>query len=556
MRNSMSRSTRKMSRSTRRCPSHFLRKPAACVIRLTSVLLIGGALAMTGGAGPRPALAQSEAQRQAQPQFTADDIEAAEYAGGDLPSGQSALTAKVQVLLDRAGISPGVVDGWRGGMSESAIKAFQRRAGLPMDGRLNPVVWQLLQAFADGPLTMEYTITDDDAHGLVDRIPEDYAEKARMTSQGYTSVQEKLAERFHMDERFLARLNPGAQFIPGETIRATVPARPIRAKVTRIVVDKEARRVAAYDAKGRMVADYPATVGSDQTPSPRGTHVVRTVALNPTYTYNPQRNFQQGDNDRVLIIPPGPNGPVGDVWIDLSEPTYGIHGTATPSRLFVNQSNGCVRLTNWDARELAGMVQAGVTQVEFLDPGVSIADVTGPAASAAPAATLAVAISATRPTARPRLIAQADQPETVAADALLVTPAALDGAQQGQPGAPTVAGSDPLASAIADAIGTEPQGQPLPANGLPAAGQAPSGQPAAVNPPAISATAPPRRRPADPAPAGAPAAAPAVQPPAPAQTADAVTATTLPPAPEAAPQNPATTPATAPLLTTAPLAGH
>ena len=144
MRNSMSRSTRKMSRSTRRCPSHFLRKPAACVIRLTSVLLIGGALAMTGGAGPRPALAQSEAQRQAQPQFTADDIEAAEYAGGDLPSGQSALTAKVQVLLDRAGISPGVVDGWRGGMSESAIKAFQRRAGLPMDGRLNPVVWQLL----------------------------------------------------------------------------------------------------------------------------------------------------------------------------------------------------------------------------------------------------------------------------------------------------------------------------------------------------------------------------------------------------------------------------
>ncbi|MDS9466308.1 L,D-transpeptidase [Paracoccus sp. MBLB3053] len=316
------------------------------------------------------------------------EIDNATYSGGDLPPGQSALTAKVQVLLDRSGISPGVVDGWRGGMSESAIMAFQRRAGLPMTGRMDMTLWNLLQGYSADPITTTYTITEKDEQGLVDRIPSDYAEKAAMSSQGYTSVLERLAERFHMDEKFLAKLNEDLAFVPGVTISVTRPAKPIRATVTRIIVDKQTRRVAAYDAQGNMVADYPATVGSSDTPSPHGLHLVTAVALDPTYTYNPKRNFKQGDNDRVLIVPPGPNGPVGNVWIDLSEPTYGLHGTATPSRLFVNQSHGCVRLTNWDAWELAHMVKAKVTTVEFLAPGVSIADATGaiaqPAGNVAP----------------------------------------------------------------------------------------------------------------------------------------------------------------------------
>lgn len=386
--------------------------------RLAGILLGGTVLfASLAAVTPLPAFAQSAvAPENNARKFSAADIETADYTSGDLPAGQSALTAKVQILLDRAGISPGVVDGWRGGMSESAIRAFQRRANLPMDGRMNPVVWQLLQPFAAGALTMDYTITDDDAHGLVDKIPSDYAEKAAMSSQGYTSILEKLAERFHMDEKFLQKLNPGVEFAPGVTIKATVPAKPIRATVTRIIVDKATRRVAAYDAKGNMVADYPATVGSTTTPSPHGTHTVDAVALNPTYTYNPNKNFKQGNNDRVLLVPPGPNGPVGDVWIDLSEPTYGIHGTATPSRLFVNQSYGCVRLTNWDARELAHMVKAKVTVVEFLDPGVSIADVTtGTTAGDAAGAVAATTISATRPRARPYLPAETGAPATTTA---------------------------------------------------------------------------------------------------------------------------------------------
>ena len=382
--------------------------------------------------------------------MSAAEIEAATYTGGDLPAGQSALTAKAQVLLDRSGISPGVVDGWRGGMSESAIKAFQRRAGLPMTGQMDHAVWDLLQGYAAAPITMEYTITDEDAFGLVDNIPADYAEKAKMTSQGYTSILEKLAERFHMDEKFMVKLNPGVDFVPGATIRATVPAKPIRATVTRIIVDKQTRRVAAYDARGRLVADYPATVGSTETPSPHGNHVVAAVALNPTYTYNPKRNFKQGENDRVLIVPAGPNAPVGNVWIDLSEPTYGIHGTATPSKLFVNQSHGCVRLTNWDAWELAHMVKAKQTTGEFLDPVVRISDVTGASPAAASARTVSsiASIGATRPPARGDRL----PPQVAAAAPATATPTTAAPAITVQPAAAVVAADAVVATPAVDAL--------------------------------------------------------------------------------------------------------
>ncbi|MCQ0969105.1 L,D-transpeptidase (plasmid) [Paracoccus sp. TK19116] len=318
--------------------------------------------------------------------FSAADIEAATFTGQDLPSGRSALTAKVQIMLDRSGTSPGVVDGFKGGMSESAIMAFERRARLPMDGRLDQQVWDLLLPYAASPVTQDYTITEADAQGLVDSIPVDYAEKAQMEELGYTSIAEKLGERFHMDEKFIGVLNPGVTLAPGVTIKVMAPSAPLKGEVARIIVDKATRRVAGYSADGEMLVDYPATIGSDATPSPTGDHVVVTTAFNPNYTYNPNVNFKQGENDKVLTIPPGPNGPVGSVWIDLSKPTYGIHGTPTPSQLFRNQSNGCVRLTNWDAQELAKMVKPGVTRVEFLNPGVTIADVTGYAPSAATAA--------------------------------------------------------------------------------------------------------------------------------------------------------------------------
>ena len=326
--------------------------------------------------------------------LTAEAIETATYSGGELPSGQSALTAKVQVMLDRAGVSPGVIDGIKGGMSRSAIAAFERRSGLPADGAMDPQVWAALLPFAGGAMTASYTITDADVTHLTTHIPTDYLEKANMTSLGYTSVAEKLGERFHMDERFIAALNPGVPLTAGATIRVIAPSKPLRAKVTRVFIEKGTNRVAAYDAEGHMVVNYPATIGSAETPSPSGAHKVRAVAMNPEYTYNPAINFTQGTNKSVLVLPPGPNGPVGTVWIALTKPTYGLHGTPTPSRLFVSESHGCVRMTNWDAEELAHMVQPGVTSVEFLEKGTSLADVMGEARGTSKAVQAAVAASA------------------------------------------------------------------------------------------------------------------------------------------------------------------
>ena len=176
-----------------------------------------------------------------------------------------------------------------------------------------------------------------------------------------------LAERFHLDEDYLRLLNPGVDFgRPGTIIKVPNLATPLKGKVAKIVADKSGERVRVYGEDDELIAVYPATIGSQSTPSPSGTHTVERVALDPVYTYNPEINFKQGDNDEILTIPPGPNNPVGEVWIALSKPTYGIHGTPEPDQIGKTNSNGCIRLTNWDARELAGMVEPGVT-VEFAE---------------------------------------------------------------------------------------------------------------------------------------------------------------------------------------------
>ena len=176
-----------------------------------------------------------------------------------------------------------------------------------------------------------------------------------------------LAEKFHMDEGYLKALNPDADFTrPGTIIKVVTPGGKRKGKVARIIADKGTKQVRGYDANGKLIVAYPATIGSADTPSPSGTVRIERIAHNPGYTYNPKINFQQGTNTKVLDIPPGPNGPVGSTWIALSKPTYGIHGTPEPSKIGKTASHGCVRLTNWDANELAGMVEPGVI-VSFID---------------------------------------------------------------------------------------------------------------------------------------------------------------------------------------------
>ncbi|MCX8996496.1 L,D-transpeptidase [Rhizobiaceae bacterium BDR2-2] len=275
--------------------------------------------------------------------------------------------AALQTLLDRAGASPGVIDGRMGSNVTKALEAYEMMTGERLDPNDSEDILQRL-SFSGGMPIVNYTITPQDAAGpYVAAIPDDYGEKATMPALSYTSVEEALAERFHMDENYLRELNPGVDFtIPGSVIKVISPGERKTGAVTRIVADKGRKQVFAYDESGALVAAYPATIGSSDTPSPSGTHTVARIALDPGYTYNPKINFKQGDNHGILQIPPGPNGPVGNVWIALSKPTYGIHGTPEPSKIGKTNSHGCVRLTNWDATELAKMVKVGAT-VEFID---------------------------------------------------------------------------------------------------------------------------------------------------------------------------------------------
>ena len=302
-----------------------------------------------------PALAQTA--------LSAQDINSAEF-DTQLPEGLSAITAKLQVLLDRAGANPGVIDGVAGDNVTKAIQSYQEMQGLVPTGVLTPELWQKLQS--QDPVIKSYTIEPADVDKLVESIPDDYVEKSKMPWLGYTTGTEAIAEKFHMDKDFLALLNPEISFTAGQTVIVTDPGVQRKVIVTRIVADKINKRVVVYGDDGKPDIVYPATIGSDATPSPEGTHEVRTVAEFPTYSYNPDVNFKQGNNTEKLTIPPGPNGPVGSTWIDLTEPTYGIHGTPEPAQISKTSSHGCIRLTNWDAAELAKLVKPGV-KVTFVD---------------------------------------------------------------------------------------------------------------------------------------------------------------------------------------------
>jgi lipoprotein-anchoring transpeptidase ErfK/SrfK len=316
----------------------------------------------SGTAGEPAAQPTASAQAPATP-LTVQDVNAATFSpGAETIRGANPLILKAQILLDRAGASPGVIDGIYGGNVAKAIAAVETVLALPIDGRLDADVWAALGGDQAPPVLVEYVITEEDAnYPFLASIPRDYADQAQLPALGFTSPEEMFAERFHMDINLVRALNPNADLRrAGETIIvADVAGQPVTGKIARIEADKAARQVRAYDAQERLVVAYPATIGSSDNPSPSGTHQVNAIAANPVYYYDP-KNFVQGDNTSQLELPPGPNNPVGTMWIDLSEPSYGIHGTPEPSKIDKTGSHGCVRLTNWDAEELATLVEPGV----------------------------------------------------------------------------------------------------------------------------------------------------------------------------------------------------
>lgn len=275
---------------------------------------------------------------------------------------------RVQVLLDRAHASPGAIDGHDGDNLKKAVRAYREMHDMPPDGGLDETFWAALST--DKAKTMRiYAIYSEDVNGRYEqKLPADYAKLAKLKWLGFRGPTEMLAERFHLDEGLLKALNPVVDFkTAGQKILVPDTGEFPMGAVTRITVDKKLGELRAYDEAGKILMEAPATIGSPDTPSPGGKMTVEGVFPDPHYIYDPKKNFQQGRNKRKLNLPPGPNGPVGSMWIDLSKPTYGIHGTPEPSQISKTASHGCVRLTNWDAADLGRMVQSKKTEVEFLE---------------------------------------------------------------------------------------------------------------------------------------------------------------------------------------------
>ena len=298
----------------------------------------------------------------------AQAIEASAYAAALAPDAKRRLLIKVQVLLDRANFSPGVIDGRDGSNMRNALAAFEQAHGLAADGAVNAAAETALTEADPGPVTQDYVLTADDVKGpFLGTVPTTMEALSKLTHIGYATAAEGLAEKFHMDEALLRALNPGADFtVAGTSVVVVRPnAGALAAQVARIEVDKTSNQVRAFDAGGKIVAVFPATVGSTERPAPSGDWAVRTVAPNPTYGYDPTRLTFGDTKGGKLTIAAGPNNPVGAAWIDLTKDTFGIHGSPDPTKIGKAASHGCVRLTNWDVIALSRAVKHG-TVVSFV----------------------------------------------------------------------------------------------------------------------------------------------------------------------------------------------
>jgi peptidoglycan hydrolase-like protein with peptidoglycan-binding domain len=309
-------------------------------------------------------LATTVDARQRSQSLTMASVNDSQWQARGKPS--ASVLVKLQILLDRAHASPGVIDGNQGENTRKAITAFGEMKRLESTEQADEQLWRMLIESDSEAVLVTYNITDKDIAGpFPKKIPEDFRKKAAMERLGYTSPEELLAEKFHMSQDLLRKLNPGASFDKAEQeiVVADVEHESLPGKISRIEVDADAQRVKAYDKDNNIVVIYPATVGSEDRPTPKGEFKVTDIAENPVYHYDPALHLRGVHVEEKLDISPGPNNPVGAVWISLSAEGYGIHGTPDPDKISKAASHGCIRLTNWDALELARHLSKGTPVV-------------------------------------------------------------------------------------------------------------------------------------------------------------------------------------------------
>lgn len=279
------------------------------------------------------------------------------------PNVKGSVVVRAQVLLDRAHFSPGEIDGQYGDNLRVAIEGYQAARKLQITSIVDENTWAALDADNSAVLT-PYAITSEDLADDFEKIPADLMQQAKLKTLGYQSLEEKLGERFHINPQLLVKLNPDKDLKKaGEQILVPNVQRDLTVPADHVVVSKEKRTVVALAADGTILAQYPATIGSEHDPLPLGEWKITAVQQNPVFNYNPDLFWDAKPSQSKARIPAGPNNPVGVVWIGLSKEHYGIHGTPSPNSIGHAESHGCIRLTNWDAEELSRMVKPGLPAI-------------------------------------------------------------------------------------------------------------------------------------------------------------------------------------------------